>query len=150
VAIGIAYAFLPISMGLFAGGSTYNTYINWLPLILFMSMVTFSYTIAKEYSDVFGDSKSGRKTLPLLLGKEKSIRAQFVFIALSYLFLIVLIASGYLKYTFLLALLSLVFEIYILINMRNTENQPKLVKFALYNKISHLFLRVLIVISFLV
>ena len=146
IAIGLAYGAVPFSIGFFSGSSSLKNFIILIPILFFLSLVTFSYTITKDYPDIKGDKANNKRTLPVILGKKKAIFIQAILIIFSYLFLLFLVIFNILNKYFLLTLPSFAFAMYILYKVLQTEKEESLKKIALYNKLNHFILRILLLL----
>ncbi len=150
ISIALAYAAIPISIGFFSGSANISTFTHWLPLIIWMSLVTFSYTITKDYPDIPGDALHNKKTLPVMFGKHTSIIIQFFLISLSYALLFMFIIFGYLPNFLFITFISFFFAIFILNKAYHNESEYGYKKIALYNKINHFTLRMLVILILLI
>lgn len=149
ITIGISYGALSFSIGFFSGSSSLMSYTLWIPLIIFLSLATFAHTITKDYGDLKGDAKSGKRTFPVMFGKRGTVKIQTFLEILSYSFLVLLVLLKLLSPWFLLAIASFLIGIYILFIVNNNENVETFKKAALYNKFNHLILRVMLIMAVL-
>lgn len=147
IAIGLSYGALAFSIGFFSGSSSLERYLFWSPLIIFLSIVTFAYTITKDYVDMSGDSVSGKNTLPVILGKKESVKVQAALEIAAYLVLLLFIVIGILNVLFIITLISLLFGIFLLVDIDRSNEIKVLRRAALYNKLNHLLLRLLLILA---
>ncbi len=144
--IGIAYAAIPFSIGYFFGSNSFAEFLKIIPILLFLSITTFTYTITKDYPDIAGDKLHKKLTLPVIFGKNKSVTLQTFMVIVSYLLLLLFISIGLVDLKYIISILSMFIEIIILNKIKLTENDKKLKNMAFYNKINHFILRLILII----
>ncbi len=122
-AIAIAYAGLSTALGYFSGSSNLAGFESWGPVIIFLILVDFGYSITKDYSDVLGDRMHNKNTLPVVLGKNNSLKVQAVIVTIAYVYLLWLIISGHLNLIYLSLLVSYGFAMYIIFRVYDTAER---------------------------
>ena len=145
VAIGLAYGAIPFSIGFFLGTSSLESYLIYVPLVIFLSLATFAHTITKDYGDVEGDSKNNKKTLPVIFGKSKALLIQSMLIVISYLTLILFYLLNDVNIYYLVSVVSMVFGLLILNMIKLAKDSKAVKKAALYNKFNHFILRLILI-----
>ncbi|MFH1442397.1 MAG: UbiA family prenyltransferase [Candidatus Micrarchaeota archaeon] len=143
-AIAVAYGGLSFLLGMFAGNGSLENFYLWLPIVVFMVLVDFGYSITKDYPDVIGDKAHKKITLPVVFGKGKSVRIQAAMISITYVFLVGMVAIGRVPEAFLLLLASFLFAMYKLWIIRNTDDVETHRKMHLYAQMNGLFVRFII------
>lgn len=133
-AIAIAYAGLAFYIGLFAQTSALD-YTSaesrealwaWLPVVLEVVLFDLGYSITKDYVDYEGDLHFGKRTLPVILGRSRSVAVQGGIIGASYLLLAVLLALGRVSPAFALFFLSLGVAMYMLYKTGRATSKDEL------------------------
>ncbi len=145
-AIALSYGGLSFLIGFFAGTNSYSLFITWLPVVIFIVLVDFGYSMTKDYADVDGDSKHNKITLPVLFGKQKSLSIQLFVITIAYLVLAWLILSSRLNLIFIVLFACYLFAIYILYKVKETDSQTVLEQMHFYSQLNGLSVRFLIII----
>jgi len=91
----VARGFLPIfTIGLMAG-------VNTTPLAVFFLILVIGLQHTKDFGDIKGDSASGIRTLPVLIGVSRSQVVMLVIVMLAYIYVVMI------GYPILLAILPL-------------------------------------------
>lgn len=146
VAIALSYAGISSIIGFFSGSSSATLFLNWLPLIGFLMLVDVGYSITKDYSDIIGDSLHKKKTLPVVVGKKKSLYIQLVIVTFAYMYLFVLIAYKIVPLAFSLLFISYGFALYILFKIYNTAETKIHEKMHHHSQHNGLLVRLIIII----
>jgi 4-hydroxybenzoate polyprenyltransferase len=147
--IALMYGFFSFLMGFFAVENTSGDLVNYLPIIIFITILYFSISMVKDYSDMKGDSEEGRKTIPLVLGKDKALKLQYGLITLGYFVLIIFIALGYLNIIMLLTFFFYITIIIILSRISKTKDTKHMRKISTYTKVNTLALDITIIVILL-
>lgn len=143
--IAIAYGGLSTAVGFFSGSSSLHEFIKWSPLVIFIVLAYFGYSMTKDYSDVVGDKQYNKKTFPVLLGKKNSIKLQVIVITAAYVYLLLLVALKLLSPSFLVLLVSYAIAIYILFVVYSTKDKQVHLKMHRYSQVNGLLISMLII-----
>ncbi|MFT4417091.1 1,4-dihydroxy-2-naphthoate polyprenyltransferase [Fredinandcohnia humi] len=92
-----------ISFFIQTGSITSTSVLVSIPIMILVGAINMSNNIR----DLDGDKKNGRRTLPILLGKEKSIRFLAALFVISYVWMVCLAITGVAPLWTLLVLLSI-------------------------------------------
>ncbi|HVC58671.1 MAG TPA: UbiA family prenyltransferase [Candidatus Acidoferrales bacterium] len=78
--IALFYGSLAFTLGFFFASGNLQLFLSiiWIPIFLFF--IDLGFSVNKDYEDVDGDAKHGKKTVPVVLGKNMSLVYQFVII----------------------------------------------------------------------
>lgn len=144
-AIALAYGLFSFLMGFFALNSSFYRLINFLSVGIFLSLLYFGISIVKDYGDVKGDAANNRKTLPVIIGFDKTLKLQYVIITAAYIFLLIFVILGLLNIVFISVFLLYFSLIYMLSKINKTSEAESMRKIALYTKINTLILDILII-----
>ncbi len=92
-----------------AGWALYPTQPIPFPIIGFLFLTGFSLSISKDFMDMPGDSFHRAHTLPVQIGKKRSIITIISILILAYIFLLAMILQNFIleKYYYLFAILPL-------------------------------------------
>jgi 4-hydroxybenzoate polyprenyltransferase len=124
VAIAVAYGGLSTAIGFFSGSGSFGLFVSkTFFVIIFLVLMFFGYSITKDYADVKGDKMHGKKTLPVVIGKDASVTFQIVLISIAYAFVIVLVLLGVLGIPFAVLLIPYAFAMYSLSRIYKTDNK---------------------------
>ncbi len=85
--IAVAYGGVSFAIGFFAGNQSLADFQHWIPVVLFIMLIDFGYSMSKDYQDVSGDKKFGKQTLPVVAGKQTAVIVQTVIITLAFVIL---------------------------------------------------------------
>jgi len=146
LAIAIAYAALASAIGFFSGGPNISGFLRWSPLFIFLVLIDFGYSMTKDYSDVVGDKSHNKRTLPVLLGKSKSLKIQATVITVAYVYLFLLVIFGVLAPVFLVLLISYAIAVYTLVVIYRTTNKETHNKMHYYSQRNGFLVRLIIII----
>ena len=144
--IAVMYGFLSFLMGFFGANSHTTNLVVYLPVIAFITLLYFSISIVKDYSDMKGDAEEHRKTIPLVLGVKKALNFQYAMITIAYIILILFVVLGYLNILLLTTLFFYVTIILILSMISRTKDTKYMRKISFYTKVNTLALDLLIII----
>ncbi len=144
--IAVMYGFLSFLMGFFGANSASNNLANYLPIIIFITLLYFSISIVKDYSDMKGDAEEHRKTLPLTFGVKKTLQIQYIMITSAYMILILFIVLGYVNVLLLSTLIFYLTIIIILSKISKTKDTKYMRKISFYTKVNTMALDALIII----
>lgn len=147
--IALMYGLFSFLLGFFAINSSASLLINYLPLIIFITLLYFSICIVKDYSDIEGDAAEGRKSIPIVLGVKKTLQLQYVLITLAYVILLLFVILGYLNILLLSTFFFYLTIILILSMINNTKDTKYMRTISFYTKVNTLALDILIIIVLL-
>jgi 4-hydroxybenzoate polyprenyltransferase len=150
IAIALAYAGLSSAIGFFSGSGSLNEFIRWIPIILFLILVDFGYSITKDYSDIYGDKIHNKKTLPVIFGKEGSLKIQVIIITIAYIYLASLIISGAVGSIFIILFLSYGIALYLLFKIYESAEAEVHNKMHHHSQRNGLLVRILIICILLI
>ena len=148
--IALAYAAVSASVGFFSGNGNVSAFLRWSPLFIFLVFVDLGYSMTKDYADIIGDKKHGKKTFPVMFGKGNTVRIQLAFITLAYAFLIAAVLEGALNPLFMILLASYVFAVYIVLRVHVTEDKDVHEKMHFNSQRNGLMVRLIIITILLV
>lgn len=149
IAMGIGYGVLPFAFGFFSTSNSASKFISYYPLILFLFVVCFGYSMTKDYGDIAGDSLYKKNTMPIIFGKSTALKIQKASIIFAYLLLLAFVLSNLISSWFLLSLISLAVAFLIMAHIGSNNDPAVLKKANMYNRINHLILRMIIIIVIL-
>ncbi len=148
--IAISYGVIAFSLGYFLGSNIISGFYNLLPIIIFIFIADFGYSISKDYGDIIGDKKYKKNTLPVIFGKDFSIKFQFLIINIAYIFLLITISLNKLSYLYLFLFISYLFAMYIIKKTKNTNNINILNKMHFLAQINGLSIRFILILLLLI
>ncbi len=149
LAMALGYGVLPFLFGFFSGTSSARALVAYYPLVAFLFVVCFGYSMTKDYGDITGDSLYRKNTMPVLLGKSTALKVQQASIIAAYVLLLVFIALGLMSPWFLLSFVSLGAALAIM-NYVKVNKDPVILKRAnMYNRVNHLLLRSALIVAVL-
>lgn len=99
----MGYVIILIAYFIQTGHVSSTVAIVAIPSLILVGLINMSNNIR----DHDGDKANGRRTLPILLGREKGVRFMVIMFAIAYLWVIVIVALGIITPWILLTLLSI-------------------------------------------
>lgn len=123
-AAGLGLGTLPIL------GAYFVQTVTYLPVVIASipsGILVHNLLLLNEFPDVEADSKAGRKTLPIILGRAKAGRVYAALTVLVYLWVVGGVVAGQMPVFSLLALLTLPFAIKAIRGALHSEDMNKLV-----------------------
>ncbi len=147
--IALMYGLLSFLLGFFAVSSSLNNLIKYIPLVFFITLLYFSISIVKDYSDIKGDAEEGRKTLPLALGIKNTLQLQYALITFAYSILLLFVILGYLNILLLSTFFFYITILLILSKISKTKDTKYMRTISFYTKVNTLALDLLIIIILL-
>ncbi|WP_152534753.1 1,4-dihydroxy-2-naphthoate polyprenyltransferase [Bacillus cihuensis] len=99
----MGYVIILIAYFIQTGHVTSEVSFVAIPSLILVGLIN----MANNIRDHDGDKANGRRTLPILLGREKSVRFMAIMFAISYLWVILIVALGIITPWILLILLSI-------------------------------------------
>lgn len=148
-AMALGYGILPFLFGFFSGTSSVRALAAYYPLIAFLFVACFGYSMTKDYGDITGDSLYKKNTMPVLLGKSTALKVQQASIIAAYALLLAFVVLGLMSPWFLLSSVSLVAALAIM-NYVKVNKDPAILKRAnMYNRVNHLLLRSVLIVAML-
>ena len=147
-AIAVSYSVLAFAIGFFSGSSDLAHFWSLSPIWVFLMLVYFGYSMTKDYPDIIGDKMHGRRTLPVVFGKDLAIKIQYTTITLAYVYLGLMVFLRLLGVSFLLLFVSYILAIRICMTISKTGSTEKLL--AMHYKSQQNALVALVIIIILV
>ncbi|MFA6329980.1 MAG: UbiA family prenyltransferase [Candidatus Micrarchaeia archaeon] len=143
LSIALSYGGIAFLIGFFTATSDFSSLARWFPLILFLIVVDFGYSMTKDYADIFGDALHSKRTLPVLFGKKKAVLIQSLLISLAFCFLLIMIFLNRLPLVFALLFVSYAFALYQLRIIHFTDDRQIHSKMHFYSQVNGLIIRML-------
>jgi geranylgeranylglycerol-phosphate geranylgeranyltransferase len=144
-AIAVAYAGLAFYIGLFSQSGSLELLVSWLPVVAAVVLFDFGYCITKDYVDYEGDRHFGKRTLPVLLGKRKSLAVQAAVICAAYLLLAAALVFDWIPPVYSAFYLSFVVAVYMLHKAGASDEHDELKKAFYIAGYNGMFVRVILI-----
>ncbi len=148
-AIALAYGLFSFLMGYFAVGSSLQGMLYSLPVGLFLGLLYFGITIVKDYGDIEGDRAHNKKTLPIHIGKGRTLSVQYTVISIAYALLLLFIALGVVSPVLLISLPFYFTVMLMLSQISKTSDPTRLRNISFYTQINTFFMGIAIMLVLL-
>ncbi|HII38471.1 TPA: prenyltransferase [Candidatus Micrarchaeota archaeon] len=145
ISIALAYGGLSFCMGLFSQNGSAELLLTWLPVILAIVMIDIGYSITKDYVDYEGDKHYGKKTLPVILGKQKAIFVQFGVILAAYTLLAIALYVEWISLAYAWFFLSFAIAVYMLRKVNYATERSELKQAYFITAYNGLFVRAILI-----
>ncbi|MCL4380893.1 MAG: UbiA family prenyltransferase [Candidatus Marsarchaeota archaeon] len=144
VTLGLSYGVVPFLIGFFFGTNNLLKLIPFIPLLIFIFLTDFSYSISKDYPDIKGDRHFKKNTLPASLKNLRAFNIQFIMIGIAYAFLLFGVILRIFNSFYLLLFASFIIQILILNKTIKSYNVKNSRKMHFYTQLNESIIRLII------
>ena len=144
ITLGLSYGVVPFLIGFFFGENDPLKLIYFIPILVFLFLTDFSYSISKDYPDIKGDKIFKKRTLPVSTKNSNVFKIQFAIVSIAYLFLLSCILLRIININYDILFISFLIQILILNKTIKSPSVKNSRKMHFYTQLNEFLIRLII------
>ena len=144
ITLGLSYGVVPFLIGFFFGENDPLKLIYFIPILVFLFLTDFSYSISKDYPDIKGDKIFKKRTLPVSTKNSNVFKIQFAIVSIAYLFLLSCILLHIININYDILFISFLIQILILNKTIKSPSVKNSRKMHFYTQLNEFLIRLII------